>query len=291
VGARQGKKLFVLANGIAVQFNPCQPNPNAMNWYYLDNGTQRGPITDAEFAPLAQEGVINASTYLWCEGMADWKTYGELAGVSVAETSAAAVAVAEPASGLRVKRDEAVPQAAQIGCMSCGVIVPREQAVIVGTSTLCAKCAASRQRTAIAGGEYANPMLRIVAYVVDLVIIIAVFFGGLNLLRWIVARTVNDSHTRGTIGVIFFGLLILWALDCFSGRVARNGGTLGQTMLGLRVVGANGANLSFLRALGRFLIFLVINQFTLSLAQLTAFFDAQKRCLHDIVCGTVVLKK
>ncbi len=247
----RGKNLFVLAKSRVVQLNARvhKPKPIAMNWYYLDNGTQRGPITDADFGPLTQQGVINAGTFLWCEGMADWKTYGELTGISAAQPTAVATAAAEPAAGLRVQR-EAAP-----------------------------------------AFEYAPPPLRIAAYFIDVIIVAAVFVIGLWGTRWILMRIVSDSQLRGTLGVIFFGLIILWVIDYFSGNVARKGGTTGQTMLGMKVVTANGAPPSFLRALGRFFMFLIINQFTLSLGQIVAFFDSQKRCLHDIVCGTVVLKK
>jgi uncharacterized RDD family membrane protein YckC len=235
--------------------------------------------------------VINAGTLLWCEGMADWKTYGELTGVPVAQATAVATAVAEPATGLRVKREEAPAQASQVGCTSCGTILPREQIIVSGTATLCPKCAVARQRAANVGGDYAPPALRIVAYLIDSFIVGGVFFAGMNIAKWVLVRIVNDSQMRGTIGVIFFGLLILWAIDYYSGRVARNGGTTGQTMLGLRVINASGNNVSFVQALGRYIVMVLVNVLTCSLGQIVAFFDSQKRCLHDIICGTVVLKK
>jgi hypothetical protein len=35
-------------------------------------------VTDADFPGLVQTGVIRSETFLWCEGMAEWKSYGEL---------------------------------------------------------------------------------------------------------------------------------------------------------------------------------------------------------------------
>ena len=49
-----------------------------MNWHYSENGQARGPVSEEEFVKLVKQGVINSETYLWCEGMADWKKYGEL---------------------------------------------------------------------------------------------------------------------------------------------------------------------------------------------------------------------
>jgi uncharacterized RDD family membrane protein YckC len=259
-----------------------------MNWYYLDNaGTQRGPITDADFAPMTQQGVINASTYLWCEGMSEWKMYGELTGAATQP----AVVTQPAATGLRVKRDE-TPQMADAGCTQCGAIVPREQLVVSGASALCPKCVVAKHRSEqFSGAGYASPFLRIIAYLIDGFVVTVVFWVGLLGMKWVLVRTVNDPHTRGVIGVVFMAGLALWVLDYFTGRVARNGATFGQSLFGMKVVTANGAPISFLRALGRFLVMLIVNQITFALGQIVAFFDKQKRCLHDIVCGTVVLKK
>lgn len=42
-------------------------------WYYIHENNQKGPVAQAELARLLQEGFIQNDTYVWTEGMADWK--------------------------------------------------------------------------------------------------------------------------------------------------------------------------------------------------------------------------
>jgi hypothetical protein len=47
-------------------------------WYYLDNsGDQKGPIHLSELKDLFNEGNISSITYVWSEGMEEWKTIEE----------------------------------------------------------------------------------------------------------------------------------------------------------------------------------------------------------------------
>lgn len=58
-----------------------------MNWFYLSNNEQKGPVTDEELASLVETGVVTAETQVWREGFAEWKLYGEVASPSVAPAS------------------------------------------------------------------------------------------------------------------------------------------------------------------------------------------------------------
>ncbi len=44
-----------------------------MNWYYIENGQQAGPVQDAQLQALVQQGRIQADTLIWREGMANWE--------------------------------------------------------------------------------------------------------------------------------------------------------------------------------------------------------------------------
>ena len=39
-------------------------------WYYTLNNQQYGPVDEAKMKELAASGVINASTFVWTQGMA-----------------------------------------------------------------------------------------------------------------------------------------------------------------------------------------------------------------------------
>ncbi len=69
------------------------------------------------------------------------------------------------------------------------------------------------------------------------------------------------------------------------------GGTLGKRALGLRVVSASdGANIGPLRALVRYLIY-VIGAIPLCLGWLWSIWDGQKQTWHDKAAGSIVVKK
>ena len=48
-----------------------------MNWYYVINGQQTGPITEAQLEELARAGTIKADTLVWAEGMPNWVPYSQ----------------------------------------------------------------------------------------------------------------------------------------------------------------------------------------------------------------------
>jgi uncharacterized RDD family membrane protein YckC len=50
-----------------------------MDFYYSKDGQSMGPIPEAKFNSLVENGEITAQTSVWKEGMGDWKDYGEVA--------------------------------------------------------------------------------------------------------------------------------------------------------------------------------------------------------------------
>jgi uncharacterized RDD family membrane protein YckC len=67
-----------------------------MDWYYALQGQQRGPVSEAELARLAGEGVIAPSTLVWHAGLPDWQPWSTLGGVR-----ASAVYPVPPVAGAR----------------------------------------------------------------------------------------------------------------------------------------------------------------------------------------------
>lgn len=48
-----------------------------MQWFYVENNEQAGPVEDAEFARLQVQGLILDPTLVYCQGMADWMTLAD----------------------------------------------------------------------------------------------------------------------------------------------------------------------------------------------------------------------
>ena len=65
--------------------------------------------------------------------------------------------------------------------------------------------------------------------------------------------------------------------------------TLGMRALGLRVAVWHGGNPGWAQALLQTLLFYATVPTTHGLVLLVAFFNERGRCLHDILCGTVVV--
>ena len=48
-----------------------------MNWYYVENGQQKGPVTQDQLDELARQGTIKADSLVWTDGMANWLPYSQ----------------------------------------------------------------------------------------------------------------------------------------------------------------------------------------------------------------------
>lgn len=54
-----------------------------MQWYYSNNATQMGPVTDAELRAMLASGKVNATDMVWREGMKDWLPASSVPGLCV----------------------------------------------------------------------------------------------------------------------------------------------------------------------------------------------------------------
>ena len=51
-----------------------------MQWFYAKGGEQTGPLEEQAFHELAGNGVIDADTPVWHEGMPSWVPFGQIGG-------------------------------------------------------------------------------------------------------------------------------------------------------------------------------------------------------------------
>lgn len=99
-----------------------------MNWYYVKNGQQAGPVNDEQLQQLTGSGEVNASTLVWHDGMKDWVAFGTLGQIAAASTPPQTPGQAQtPASGNAPCRvcqrtfpvSEMVPYSNTYVCPSC----------------------------------------------------------------------------------------------------------------------------------------------------------------------------
>jgi uncharacterized RDD family membrane protein YckC len=153
--------------------------------------------------------------------------------------------------------------------------------------------------------RYAGFWLRFVAHLIDgivlgipffLIVMVPIFlFGGLHLL----AR-------RGTVGPpdpVFVAALILrfffmialfvvaqWLYFAGMESSAREA-TFGKAAMSLRVTGLTGQHLTFGHATGRFFAKIISGLIPLGIGFIMAGFTEKKQALHDMIAGTLVLRK
>lgn len=255
-----------------------------MNWYYIENDQQRGPVSGAELAELARQGTVRPETFVWREGLSEWQPYGQVTPTSASSnlpppkvTEAAAVPVPDP----------------DVACSRCGAEVPRSQTITVGTMTLCPKCQVGYERQLrgeLAPPIYASPVTRLLAFVLDSIfsgVVVGVFLAAVY---WLATNFFPDRKT--SLGIMLIGLVcaLLWIVNYYVGRIAKTGATPGMRLFRLRVTLPQGGPVGTGRALARFLVLGLVNSVTAGLGHLVTFFHPQKRSLHDLLCGTLVVK-
>jgi hypothetical protein len=102
-----------------------------MNWYYADGANQVGPLDDAAFDQLIQNGTIKPETLVWHEGMANWQALSE------ARPDAPPRLRLRPEAG----QAEAAPAAGALAtCSECGNEFPPDDMIRHGNAYVCANC-------------------------------------------------------------------------------------------------------------------------------------------------------
>ena len=260
-----------------------------MNWFYANAGQQAGPVNEADFERLVREGVIQPTTLVWREGMANWEPYAKVA--PAAQTAApfspaAAVTTSSPPPG-------------QVACRECGKFVPLEDTMQIHGVAICAACKPiyvqkMREGTAVANTlPYAGFWIRFGAKFIDGMIVAIILLPMSFLFGFSFA--INPGNVPDIAGMLtqigiqtaagLIGrMLYTWLL------VGRYGATWGKMLVGIKVVMSDGQRLSYGRAFARYWAE-IVTQFTCYIGYIIAAFDDQKRTLHDHMCNTRVVYK
>ncbi len=156
--------------------------------------------------------------------------------------------------------------------------------------------------------NYAGFWMRFLAYVIDYIIIycaqafiVVPVFGilGINFASQaaasggdlsdgdIMAMVATIIAAAGAVAFLVFTLQVLYYSFMESSKYQ---GTLGKMALGLIVTDANGAKLDFTKALIRNLG-KIVSGFILCIGFIMAGFTDKKQALHDMMAGTLVVKK
>lgn len=102
-----------------------------MNWYYVEQGKQAGPVDEAQFAQLCASGQIREETLVWREGMPNWQPCRDVQPGLLPPP--APPLPPPPPLAPALAPHEAI-------CVECGKMFPREEMIHYGDKWVCASC-------------------------------------------------------------------------------------------------------------------------------------------------------
>ncbi len=181
-------------------------------------------------------------------------------------------------------------------CTECGRPYPPDDLVRFGSNLVCAECKprfVQKMREGVAAGPsavvYGGFWVRFVSVVIDSVIMTVVNIPIQIILRLLGLGFFDATGIHfGALGIVYLISLLLNAAY-YTYFWSQRGATPGQMIMSLKVVTADGGPLTVGRALGRFFAY-ILSGFTFTIGFIIAAFDAQKRALHDYICGTRVIR-
>lgn len=225
----------------------------AQQWHFAVGEEQRGPVDLTTLAGLAEEGVVTPDTLVWRPGLPDWAPAGDL------------------------------PELADV--LRQG---PAGQFVAGAGAVLPYATPANRV-------AYAGFWLRFAAAFIDGVIVVVPVWLLFAAIRIAAGVPVFDDNPRGATAVLIelseslFSLILGWLYEALLTSSARQA-TLGKMAVGIIVTDESGRQIGFGRATGRHFAKL-ISMILLMVGYIMAAFTERKQALHDMMAGTLVVRK
>lgn len=265
-----------------------------MNWHYVDQGQQAGPVTGAQLLQLFQSGKVTADTLVWREGMADWVPYRQASSELVPDSTA------QPQPGPAVPSINPLSPS-EVVCAECGKNFPVGDTIRIGKASVCANCKPVALQKLSEGarlntGEmnYAGFGIRFAAKFLDWL-----FIGVPFMICYVVlmipmfkAGTSNEGPPTALIlwsyALQFGFLLVRLGYDTFF--IGKYGASPGKMICKLKAVTSDGGKITYLRALGR-AASEILSGMVCYIGYIMVAFDEQKRGLHDHICNTRVIYK
>src|SRR5262249_42310319 len=138
-------------------------------------------------------------------------------------------------------------------------------------------------------GHYAGPSSRLAAYVIDAVLVSALYSVVTAAVVWILELIVSRSFDASDLGTVASSILLtVWSFLYFAVPWAVSGRTPGMLVLGLRVVRRDGSPLDPGHAFLRALVF-PLSFIPLGLGLIGILVGREHRALHDVLARTTVV--
>ena len=116
-----------------------------MDWYYVAEGQQAGPVSEEDLQALLNSGTITAETLVWNEGMDNWTAYGSVISPAPTEGETPAPTEGEGKKLSLKKREEpssteTEPAGSAETCRECNREFPADHMIEYEGSYICAEC-------------------------------------------------------------------------------------------------------------------------------------------------------
>ena len=254
-----------------------------MAWYYHLNGENQGPVEASELQSLKARDVISLETPVWTEGMTTWAAYG----TSPAYSGAPALAgVLTPSASTQV-------------CVQCFQTFPESEMLKYEQSWVCPACKPlffQRIREGVQPlGQlvFASVGARFVAILIDGLIYLGVAFVIAFTMMFVLGGKPSEKPEEMApreVMALVFTLLIIYTIPVIYEIVfiGKYGATLGKMAMKIKVVRPDGSPVSWGQAAGRFFA-KILSHLIFYIGYLMAFWDPERRALHDQICNTRVM--
>ena len=243
-----------------------------MEWYYAEDGQQRGPINETDFNNLVRAGTIKDDTLIWREGMANWQSYTEVRGGAAATATAVGAVL----------------------CSQCGKSFAQDQVIRYGDAWVCATCKPLFVQRLKEGAamplamEYAGFWTRFGAKFLDGIILWVVNMA-IGFLAGMAIGASDSPNAKLVLQLFLMFVSIVLNLGYGIFFLGKFGATLGKMACKIKVVTAEGRPITFGRATGRCFAE-ILSGLICYIGYIMAGFDEEKRALHDRICNTRVVK-
>jgi len=230
-------------------------------WYYAKAGQQHGPVNLTTLQNLARSGELRPADLVWTDGMGDWL----------------------PAGGFT----EIFPLTAPAGQAGAGFPPPGGFAPPPPAGPI--PVGYYNQLHHRRGVEYAGFWLRFCAAFIDGIILgIGGFIVGMGVGVLIVIGFQGDDLAIQIVSQTV-GIVMSWLYAAFM-ESSQMQATLGKMAIGIKVTDVAGNRITFGRATGRFFA-KYLSMLTLLIGYIMAGFTEKKQALHDMLAGTLVVRK
>jgi uncharacterized RDD family membrane protein YckC len=137
-------------------------------------------------------------------------------------------------------------------------------------------------------GCYAGFVTRLAAFCIDLIAALTVFALAAKVVEYIVSAVIGRQVQLSSAPILADVLLAAWWVFYSAYPLAQSGRTFGMTVVGLRVVRADGRDIGAGQALVRVLVF-TLSFVLLGLGFVLILLRRDRRALHDLIAGTAVV--